>query len=243
MAKTFQEKPNHQFGQVKDESVNSTITGILDEWNGNLGSNNLPIGSLVAANFKDGVGAVGFSLSRKATWTGQGQNYHRVKRWNVAEAGLNVWDVVESIDLGNSNWGKGWNPLENYGTFSENYLDFDAKEGMIIGCAVIDFFHGYNRVVYQDGNDNTFRVFVGQEWWTQWGVFVNDTLVAETSETFPRRETINLPFKVPVGSQKLKIDLRWKSITADAIGTNYQGNPSTPLEIYGAEIWVRNVYR
>ena len=124
MSRTWQEKRNHQFGQVKDESVNSTITGILDEWNGNLGSNNLPIGSLVAANFKDGSGTTGFSLSRKATWTGQGQNYHRVKRWNVAEAGLQVWNVVETIDLGNSNWGKGWNPLENYGTFSENYLDF-----------------------------------------------------------------------------------------------------------------------
>jgi hypothetical protein len=243
MSKTYQVIPNHQFGQVKSDNINGNITGVLDEWNGNLGSNNLPIKALTNAAFKDGAGTTGFSLSRKATWTGQSQNYHRVKRWNVAEAGLNVWDVVESIDLGTSNWGKGWNPLENYGTFSENYLDFDAKEGMLVGCAVIDFFHGYNRVVYQGPNDETFRVFVGGEWWTQWGVFVNDTLVAETSDTFPRRETINLPFKVPVGSQKLKIDLRWKSITSDAIGTGFLGNPSTPLEIYGAEIWVRNVYR
>jgi hypothetical protein len=242
MAKTYQDKPQHQFAQVKDESLNNNITTVLDEWNGNLGSNNLPIASLVAANFKDGSGSVGFSLSRKVIWTGQGQNYHRVKRWNVAEAGLNVWDVVESIDLSNSNWGKGWNPLENYGTFSENYLDFDAKEGMIIGCAVIDYFHGYNRVAWQDG-ETTLRAFYGDQWWVQWGVFVNDTLVAETGSTYPRRETINLPFKVPVGSQKLKIDLRWKALTSNAVSTGFLGNPSTPLEVYGAEIWVRNVYR
>lgn len=243
MSKTYQEKPNHQFGQVKSDNINSNITGILDEWNGNLGSNNLPIKALTASNFKDGAGKTGFSSARKAEWIGQGQNYHRTKRWNVAEAGLQVWEVVESIDLGTSNWGKGWNPLENYGSFSNNYLDFDAKEGMLVGCAVVDFFHGYNRVVYQGEGDVTIRAFVGQDWWTQWGVFVNDTLVAETSDTFPRRETINLPFKVPVGSQKVKIDLRWKSITSDALGTGWIGNPSTPLEIYGAEIWTRNVYR
>jgi hypothetical protein len=241
MAKTWAEKPNHDFMQVKSENLNSNIVGVLDEFNGNLGSNNLPVSALTNAHFKDGTGSTGFSLSRKATFTGQGQNYHRVKRWNVAEAGLDVWEYVESVNLTVDNWGKSWNPLENFGTFSENYLDITAKEGMLVGCAVIDFFHGFNRILY--GDDPVIRAFFGKSWWTQWGVFINDTLVAETGEVYPRRETINLPFKVPCGSQDLKIDLRWRTTTSDAIGTGFLLDPSTPLEIYGAEIWVRNIYR
>jgi hypothetical protein len=243
MSKTWQDIPDHTFGQVKSANLNNNVNKVLTEFNGNLGSNNLPISSLTNINFKDGNGTTGFNLSRKYRWEGQGQNYHRVKRWNVAEGGLEVWQPITTIDLNTSNWGKNWNPLENYGSFGENILDFDAKEGMLTGCAVVDFFHGVDRIVYQDDQDVTFRIFYGKDWWTEWGVFVNDTLVAQTGFIYPRRETINLPFKVPVGSQKVKVDLRWKTITSDAIGTNYIGDPTRPLDIYGAEIWVRNVYR
>ena len=245
MSKTYTDTPNHRFQAVKPENVNDNITKTLGEVNGNLNANNMPVDALTFANFKAPVSsdtlANGTSTLKYEAAT---QDYHRVKRWNTSEAGTDMWVPVTSVDLQTSNWSTGWNPLVDYGSMDYTFLDFDAKEGMLHGCAVIDFHHGVDRIVYQAGDpETTFRIFFGSDWTTQWGVFVNDTLVAQTSNIYARRITANIPFQVPVGSQKCKIDLRWRATTSDAIGTAYQGNPTRPIDIFGAEIWVRNVKR
>ena len=68
------------------------------------------------------------------------------------------------------------------------FLDFDAKEGMLTGCAVIDFHHGVDRIVYQS-DETTFRIFFGSDWWTGWGVFVNDTLVGLPTSVYSSDST------------------------------------------------------
>lgn len=243
MSKTYTKRPIQKFQAVKPENINDNVEATIQQVNGNLNANNFPVDSLhfdkfAAPTYQDQTSNGNLVLS----YSGATQNYHRVKRWNVEQAGLDVWEPVESIDLSTDNWSSGWNKLVDYGSFDYTYLDFDAQEGMLIGCAVIDFMHGYNRLRWTDDN-NTFFIWYGFEWTTQWAVFVNDTKVAETSFVYPQRITCNLPFKVPVGSQKVKIDLRWRSITTDAIGSGFLGNPSTPIDIYGAELWTRNIKR
>ena len=157
-----------------------------------------------------------------------------------------MWEPIASIDLPTANWSSGWNKLVDYGSMDYTFLEFDAQEGMLTGEAISDFHHGVDRIVYQSGSGGdevTIRVFFGFDWNTQWGVFVNDVLVAQTSTIFARRITATIPFKVPCGSQKVKIELKWKATTSDAIGTAYQGNPSRPIDIYGAEIMCRNTKR
>ena len=242
MSKTYDKRPAFRFQQTKPENLNDNLDNTLAEVNGNLNSNNFPVGKLTFDNFADPTSSDSVSNgNRNLTYDAATQNYHRVKRWNVAEAGLDVWEPVTSIDLQTANWSSGWNKLVDYGSMDYTFLDFDAKEGMLTGCAVIDFHHGVDRIGYSQ--DPVIRTFFGFEWWTGWGVFVNDTLVAETSNIYARRITCNIPFKVPVGSQKVKIDLRWRAKTSDAVGTAYNGNPSRPLDIFGAEIWVRNTKR
>lgn len=247
MSKHYTEKPSVRHQQTKSENLNDNITKTLGEVNGNLNSNNLPVDSLTFANFSNPICS---ETTSNATTTlkfeGATQNYHRVRRWNTFEDSNDMWVPVETINLQTANWSTGWNKLVDFGSMDYTFLDFDAKEGMLTGCAVIDFHHGVDRIVYQSGeggDEVTIRTFFGNDWWTGWGVFVNDTLVAETSNIYARRITCNIPFKVPVGSQKVKIDLRWRAKTSDAVGTAYQGNPSRPLDIFGAEIWVRNTKR
>ena len=82
------------------------------------------------------------------------------------------------------------------------------------------------------------------DWWSRWGVFVNDILIAESGECFPRLENLVIPFSVPVGSQAIRIDLRWKTITTQALNVSgYTSDPTTDLELFGAEIMARNTYR
>ena len=53
-----------------------------------------------------------------------------------------------------------------------------------------------------------------------------------------------IPFSVPVGSQNVRIDIRWKTITTNALTvTSIDGNPTTKLEMFGAEILAKNTYR
>ncbi len=243
MSKTYDKKPAFRFQATKPENINDNITNTLSEVNGNLNSNNFPVDSLTFDNFGDPTSTDTTANGNKVlSYEGATQNYHRVRRFNVADAGLDVWEPVTSINLPSANWSSGWNKLVDYGSFDYTYLEFDAQEGMLTGTAVIDFMHGLDRIVYS-ANDTTFRVFFGFDWTTQWGVFVNDVLVAQTSNIYPRRITSTIPFKIPTGSQIIKIDLRWKATTSDAIGTAYQGNPSRPIDIYGAEIMVRNTKR
>lgn len=243
MSKTYTKRPIQRFQAVKPENINDNVEATIQQVNGNLNANNFPVSSLhfdkfAAPTYQDQTSNGNLVLS----YEGATQNYHRVKRWNVQQGGLDVWTPLHSIDLQTDNWSSGWNKLVDYGSFDYTYLDFDAQEGMLVGCALIDFMHGYDRIVYQQ-DETTFRIFYGFDWTTQWAVFVNDTKVAETSWVYAQRITCNLPFKVPVGSQKVKIDLRWRATTSDAVNTNYQGNPSRPIDIYGAELWVRNVKR
>ena len=243
MSKHYTEKPNVRFSQVKSENLNDNITKTLGEVNGNLNSNNLPVDALTFDKFTDpDRTSLTSNATTKLDYEGATQDYHSVRRWNTFEDSNDMWEPVESINLQTANWSTGWNKLVDYGSMDYTFLDFDAKEGILTGNAVIDFHHGIDRIVYQS-DDTTFRVFYGYDWYTEWGVFVNDTLVAETSYIYARRITCNIPFKVPVGSQKVKIDLRWRAVTSNAVGTPYQGNPTRPLDIFGAHIWVRNVKR
>ena len=244
MSKTYDKRPAFRFQQTKPENINDNLDNTLAEVNGNLNANNFPVKGLTFDNFADPSSSDITSNGNKVlTYDAATQNYHRVRRFNVADGGLDVWEPITSIDLQTANWTTGWNKLTDFGSMDYTYLQFDAQEGMLTGNAIIDFFNGKDRIVYQDSEDNTFRIFFGDEWWVQWGVFVNDVLVAETSQIYPRRITCTIPFKVPCGSQAVIIDLRWRAKTTDAIGTNYLGNPTRPIDIYGAEIMCRNTKR
>ena len=64
-------------------------------------------------------------------------------------------------------------------------------------CFDINFRHGFDVLEITAGS-NQIR---GEEWWSRWGLFCNDVLIAETSRVYPRLSNLSVPFKLFVGSQ------------------------------------------
>jgi len=241
--KTYTDIPIAQNTMAKPETFNNNFDKYLGEWNGHLNGNNLPVYSVQSndvkiANFIQGTaGAVSGTQVELQT-----QGYYTRRRSSSFEGGTDVWTPILTIDLKTDDWGKGWNRLSYYSGFSTWDLVFDAREGMLVGCATIDWQHGTDTLLCQVGDPAVnFSGARGNDWVSEWGVFVNDVLVARTGYMPPKRHTTELPFSIPCGSQKVKVDVRWISSISDY---NTTGQPhGSEYEIYSAEVWVRNVVR
>ena len=225
---------------VTPRALDTNVRGVVSEANGGLDSLNMPVESLEHTNFLEA------RIIDKSTtdldggeFNGETQTYSTLKRWNVDNA-IPYYDPLVTFDLKSESWTKGWNRLTDINSkFSDFELEVECKEGMLTGHAVISFRHGYE-LDFVEG----LPTIIGEDWWTRWGIFVNDVLVAETGECYARLETLVVPFSVPVGTQKVVVDLRWQSITTYAVeDPDYVGDPSQPLEIFGSTMWVRNTFR
>lgn len=241
--KQFPREHQEQNTMVVIETVNVNPSLYENETNGGLNGQNIPVESLTHIKFEAPTNStVTTAKSITTSFQGQTQQYKSASRWNKDFA-ADFFTALASFDLKTEDWNKGWNRLEEVSNFDEVVLDINCKEGMLNGLAQINFRHGFDVVSYTSG-DTTINATVGEDWWTRWGLFVNDVLIAETGKCYPRLENLVIPFSIPVGSQAVRIDLRWKSITTNALLIpTYTSDPTTPLEIFGAEIWARNTYR
>ena len=227
----------HRFQQVKPENLNNNIIECIDQYNGGLSSENMPNKGITVSHIETPTITQSAGTVTTAHSNGALHSYHQVKRWNMNEGGTDEWTPVESIDLVTEPWTPAWNKLQDFGTMSDLELTFESEEAMLTGCAVIDFHHGTNRIRYDAG----ISAFYGNHWHTEWAVFVNGVKIAETGKIYPRRHTAQIPFKVPVGSGNVTIDVRFKTITHTNGATLalYMGQLETPLDIFGVTIWAK----
>jgi hypothetical protein len=251
MAKTFTEIPINQYQQVKPENLNKNIDKYLSQFNGKLDGHNNPVESvqdvhLVLPNngsFADtGVGADCLQLGTRYPT----QSYYKTRRSSSFEPTVtDVWTPIATINLDTGEWSKGFNILTELPDFENFPLTFEAREGQLIGCATIDWEHATQVFLVQVSNDPP--AFAprsrGFDWWSEWGVFVNNILVARSGAIYPRRHTTQIPFTIPVGSQSVTIDVRFLTNTNRANGSPSLLTTSSDFNIFSAEIWCRNVYR
>ena len=248
MSKTFTDKPLHQFDQVKYDNVSWNLDKHLDQFNGGLDSNNLPVASVGEAKLVEPSPA-GSTYSGPVTqwgYTMPSQAYYFTRRAQSSEGGGDIWTPLFEIDLDQDTWSAGFNKLVDLDNNFINFpLLFNAKEGMLVGCATIDWEHGNQVFNVNVGGDPPVNAPRGRgnEWWSEWAVFVNNVLVARTGEIFPRRHTTQLPFAVACGSQPVQIDVRCKINTWRVSGSPNLDTTSMPFKLFGATIWTRNHYR
>ena len=248
MAKTFTDVPIHQFDQVKTSNITKNLEHHLQEFNGKLDSNNMPMESVFEGKMvggtvplSDSSGAVTKTSARFPS-----QAYYFTRRSNT-EASQDIYTPTTVIDLDTGTWGAGFNKLNVLDSnFNNHALNFDATEGMLVGCATIDWEHG-NQVFNSKASEDplTFTALgQGFGWWTEWAVFVNNVLVARSGEMYPKRHTTQLPFAVACGSQNIEIDVRCQINTWKA-NENPSGvlPTSSDFYIFSATIWARNQYR
>ena len=241
--KYFPKENQNQYQQVTPDTVNTNPKGCLNEINGGLGSENMPVGVLTSNSFPDPQRSnLSNSSANIYKMIGATQSYHYASRYND-DFGSNDYDPLHAFDLITEDWNKGWNLLTTIDRFDAIILNFEAQDGMLNGVADINFNHGYNRV-RESGEEPNLYFSVGYNWWTRWGVFVNGTLIAESGRLAPGRKNVIIPYSVPCGSQSVTVEIKWQSVTDGDINVaGYTGNPTTPLEMYGARIWCRNTYK
>ena len=74
---------------------------------------------------------------------------------------------------------------------------------------------------------------------------MNGQLIADTGKCYPRGENLVIPWKIPIGTQNVNLSVRWQTISTGVLtgaGT-FTADPSTYLEIFGAEVWACNTYK
>ena len=248
MAKTFTDKPLHQFQQVKTDNITANLDKHLDEFNGGLDSNNLPLFRVDQDNIKlptNPGGITGPVIKNNIVF--QTQSYHETYRtYNQSGGASDIYDPVLSVDLSQDFWSAGFNrlaELDTSGAFDNFPLQFDAREGMLIGCAVVDWEHGNDVYSVDDGDGNIVPRGRGNDWWTELQVYVNNVGVARTGRIYPRRHTTQIPFAVACGSQPVQIDVRVKLNNWYASGAPSLLGHSTDFKIFSARIWCRNQFR
>jgi len=235
MSKIRTKKLNTADGLVIPEAINDNTDEALEALNGLLGQQNMPVNSVTAAKMAP-LESVTFPTSgvgiEKIGSRGVTQAYFSTRR-DFDTVGTMYAESVLDIDLDADTWSRGWNNLQNYAGFGNFPMTFEAREGMLSGCAVVDWQHGV-----QEGSD-----FAGFDWWTEVGVFVNNILIARSGEIHPRRHTTQVPFSVPVGSQNCTVDVRLIINTFYTAGVPSVDSFSTNFHIFGASVWCRNTYR
>lgn len=240
--KVFTQVGQKNYNQVKPENINDNTRAVIGEYNGRLDGQNFPVDTIdkfkLAPSSKTDTAA---SDVKRFKFIGQTQDYHFVRRWNTFEAGVNIHLPAYTFDLQNSDWSSGWNNLADiHSDFNKFVLEFDTQSGTLHGCFDINYRHGIDRLLDGSNNDASF----GFDWWTRWGIFCNDILIAETGRVYPRLQNLTIPFKIFVGTQPVRLDLRWQTITTNPEDElSVDTNPTSRMEIYGASIWACNTKR
>jgi hypothetical protein len=249
MPKTFTQIPIHTYQAVKPETLNENIDKYLSSFNGTLDGHNMPIDTTREQHFiapNDGGFSDATANVLKSGTTYPTQAYYKTRRSSSFEEPLDVWTPVATINLDTGTWNKGFNILTEIPDWETFPLTFEAKEGMLTGTATIDWEHGtqvFQVPIDVDGDTIFVNRSRGFEWWTEWGVFVNNILVARSGQIYPRRHTTALPFSVPCGAQQITIDVRFITLTSRPAGSPNFTVDSSEFHIFSAEIFCRNTYR
>tara|TARA_R110000822_G_scaffold1026_6_gene4613 strand:- start:3065 stop:3796 length:732 start_codon:yes stop_codon:yes gene_type:complete len=243
MAKSFTQIPTNDLQAAKPENLNDNLDKYLSEFNGNLDGHNNPVETIREQHFilpnegafSDVSGDVLQLGTSYAT-----QAYFKTRRSSSFETASNVFSPLLEINLDQDSWSKGFNILTQFTGFEDFPLVFEAKEGMLVGCATIDWEHGTQ--VFNPGGNVGIKSR-GFNWWTEWGVFVNNVLVARSGQIYPRRHTTQIPFAVACGSQQVTVDVRFITITNRTQNSPNFTTDSSNFNLFSAEIWCRNSYR
>lgn len=252
MARTYTTRTLLPLGQAKEEDFNSEIMGAVQEFNGQLDGHQLPLNQITAAHLKQPTSSIQY-LNYDGTYSSYmtTQSYHQTEHsvganlarlefnnnlWNGPNAWIRLRDVLidDGVNVGGAQ------------------LTFNALEGMLVGCAVIDFFFDageYEYTVSQGGTSLTAYRLVGYDepYSIEWGVFIDDVCVSQSGLIWPRRMTLNLPFNAPVSSKLCKIDIRFKinfkDTLVDSTLAGYDLIREQGMQYNGGNLWVRNQYR
>ncbi len=151
---------------------------------------------------------------------------------------------VITVEQVSSSYQTGWNELRNLtGLENSSWLQAPCLEGMLRGTVVVDYEHrrsARSTVIGEIGSEQEAR----SKDWVEIGVFVDNYLVATTGHMGYGRLTVNLPWALPVGSQTVTVDVRWRAYFSPLQETSTVTEVERrPISFYNLHLWSRNQYR
>lgn len=243
--KNYKAQQQNNYDQVKPDNLNDNTGDTIATFNGRLDGQNMPVNSvgkstLVQPSYSET--SVGSGDCRLTQWIGQTQSVYHIQHFSgVSYPGgtINDWLADEQILLYNESWNAGWNHVDDLSKYTDFGLEFQSKEGSINGWFQINYRYGCDAVTPDVGGGVT---VIGDDWWINFGLFMNDQLIAEAGLLSPRGENVCVPFQIPVGTQNCKWDLRWQaSVNQDY--DFYTGDVTAFIEFYNAQIFCLNTYK
>lgn len=250
MARSYTTRTLLPLGQAKEEDFNSEIMGAVQELNGQLDAHQLPLNQITNGNIKQPTSSIQYAsvdgtYSSYMTTQSYSQTEHtvgntlaRLEFNNILWSGPNAWIRLRDVLLDDA---------VNVGGAQ---LTFNALEGMLVGCAVIDFFFDAGEYKFTTSAPalTAYRLIAFDEpYYIEWGVFIDDVCVSQSGFVWPRRMTLNLPFNAPISSKLCKIDIRFKIAFKDNLAESAQSGYAVEreqgLQYNGGNLWVRNEYR
>ena len=238
--KVFTQVGQKDLDQVKPENINDNTRMVVGEYNGKLDGQNFPVSTVDKLKMSPPtLTSTSTANVHGFSYVGQTQDYHFIRRWRVLDNGTDIHTPIINFDLQTNSWSSGWNNLtEIDSTFNDFVLEFEAESGILSGCFDVNFRHGVDRIK-ASGVIETWSI----NWWARWGLFCNDVLIAETSRIYPRLLNVSIPFKIFVGSQPVRLELKWQAIDTTAEQEFGVTAHKSSMEIYGASIWACNTKR
>ena len=239
--KVYTQHGQKRFDQVKPDSINDNTKSTIGVYNGRLDGQNVPVASIDNTKFIPcNVTSNNTADLYAFAWTGQTQDYYFIRRWqDLEETSDGIHKPLVFFNLLSDDWSSGWNNItEVDSTFSEFILNLNSQSGTLSGCFDINFRHG---VDVQEVSGVIYNI--GMEWWTRWGLFCNDVLIAESGRVYPRLENLSIPFSISVGTQPIKLELKWQTVSTEDRPAGSTTDVINNLEIYGASIWACNTKR
>ena len=211
--KVYTQHGQKRFDQVKPDSINDNTKSTIGVYNGRLDGQNVPVASIDNTKFIPcNVTSNNTADLYAFAWTGQTQDYYFIRRWqDLEETSDGIHKPLVFFNLLSDDWSSGWNNItEVDSTFSEFILNLNSQSGTLSGCFDINFRHG---VDVQEVSGVIYNI--GMEWWTRWGLFCNDVLIAESGRVYPRLESLSIPFSISVGTQPIKLELKWQTVSTE----------------------------
>tara|TARA_R110000868_G_scaffold132412_1_gene343467 strand:+ start:2670 stop:3305 length:636 start_codon:yes stop_codon:yes gene_type:complete len=194
------------------ENQNQEIKGIVEPLNGSLDMNQLP---LLAIDQTKVAVPTAYSYNQTTGMRGPLKAYYKIaprtSTLTFAQASGNIF--------------QGWNIIE-----SDWLLEFQAKEGMIKGSAIVC---GSKLATISGGAE------VGTESAWEIAVFANDVMIAQSGYVPVGLYTLDLPYAFPVGNEFITIDVRWRQYNT-AMNSTWT---YPDMQIRHRHQWCVNIYR
>lgn len=237
--------------QFKAKHYNEEANGVLQQFNGQLDQNNMPINSVGPTHLVDPtVKSNEFGVQTKSSYMPT-QSYHE-STWVIPNDTGTVAEAMPTpAGTYNVNWlTDPWSPFWNQFDYSVvthgSRLRFNAKEGMIIGGVTINVETRLGKTRYI--TDPNFEVQSGGDLTCEIGIFVNGVLCGRSGQITVGAYTLDIPFSTPIGNEFTEVVVKWQrdQTASDETSTlpyNTILDHHFRFVVSGISTWARNQYR